>query len=71
VPGRIARLVRPELGGPLGFNRQLNRNQTVAAIGDIAFSAILGWHEGEHHWNMAVASENSIPSTRGQQRIIA
>ncbi|MCI0465481.1 MAG: transporter [Beijerinckiaceae bacterium] len=40
--------------GPLGVNRQLNRRQTVAAIGDTAFSAILGWHEGEHHWNAAL-----------------
>lgn len=40
--------------GPLGFNRQLNRRETVAAIGDTAFSAILGWEAGEHHWNMAL-----------------
>ncbi|MGQ0446526.1 MAG: SphA family protein [Beijerinckiaceae bacterium] len=41
--------------GPLGINRQLNRRQRVAAIGDTAFSAILGWEAGEHHWNVALA----------------
>ncbi|MGH6834469.1 MAG: SphA family protein [Methylocella sp.] len=40
--------------GPLGFNRQLNRRDTVAAIGDTAFSASLGWEAGEHHWNLAL-----------------
>jgi hypothetical protein len=40
--------------GPLGFNRQLNRRKTVAAIGDTAYSASLGWEAGEHHWNAAL-----------------
>jgi hypothetical protein len=40
--------------GPLGFKRQLNRRKTVAAIGDTAYSASLGWEAGEHHWNAAL-----------------
>jgi len=38
--------------GPLGFGRQINRTDTATAIGDTAFSASLGWQQGEHHWNM-------------------
>lgn len=40
--------------GPLGVNRQLGRFDSVTAIGDTAFSAILGWQDGNHHWNVAV-----------------
>jgi hypothetical protein len=40
--------------GALGVNRQLNRKDTVASIGDTAYSAILGWEAGEHHWNVAL-----------------
>jgi hypothetical protein len=40
--------------GPLGFNRQLNRTDSVDSIGDSAFSASLGWEAGEHHWNIAL-----------------
>ena len=39
---------------PLGFNRQLNRTDLVHSIGDSAYSASLGWEEGEHHWNVAL-----------------
>jgi hypothetical protein len=34
--------------GPLGFNRQLNRMDSAVSIGDSAYSASLGWEEGEH-----------------------
>jgi hypothetical protein len=40
--------------GPLGFNRQLNRTDSVVSIGDSAYSASLGWEAGEHHWNVAL-----------------
>lgn len=40
--------------GPLGINRQLGRSDSVTAIGDTALSAILGWQEGNHHWNITV-----------------
>ncbi len=40
--------------GPLGFNRQLNRKDSVDSIGDSAYSASLGWEAGEHHWNIAL-----------------
>ncbi len=39
--------------GPLRVSRQLNRRERAAAIGDTAFSAILGWEAGEHQWNVA------------------
>jgi hypothetical protein len=55
---------------PLGFNCQLNRRETVAAIGDTAFSAILGWEAGEHHWNVAptatVQSPDCLPECYGR-----
>jgi len=35
--------------GPLGFNRQFNREDSVVSLGDSAYSAVLGWEEGEHH----------------------
>jgi hypothetical protein len=40
--------------GPLGFNRQLNRTDSVDSLGDSAYSASLGWEESEHHWNLAL-----------------
>jgi hypothetical protein len=40
--------------GPLGFGRQINRTDTATAIGDTAFSASLGWQQGEHYWNMTL-----------------
>ena len=40
--------------GPLGVGRQLNRTDTATAIGDTAFSASLGWQQGEHHWNVTL-----------------
>jgi hypothetical protein len=40
--------------GPLGFNRQLNRMDSVVSIGDSAYSASLGWEAGEHHWNVSL-----------------
>jgi hypothetical protein len=36
------------------FGRQINRTDTATAIGDTAFSAGLGWQQGEHHWNMTL-----------------
>jgi len=38
----------------LGVGRQLNRTDTATAIGDTAFSASLGWQQGEHHWNVTL-----------------
>jgi len=40
--------------GPMGFNRQLNRTDSVVSIGDSAYTANLGWEAGEHHWNVAL-----------------
>jgi hypothetical protein len=40
--------------GPFGINRQFGRSDSVTGIGDTAFSAILGWQEGNHHWNINV-----------------
>lgn len=40
--------------GPLGIGRQLGTSDSVNAIGDSAFSAILGWHAGDHHWNLTL-----------------
>lgn len=40
--------------GPLGVNRQLGREDTLVGIGDTAYSATLGWQEGEHHWNVTL-----------------
>jgi hypothetical protein len=40
--------------GPLGINRQLGTSDSVNSIGDSAFSAILGWHAGDHHWNLTL-----------------
>jgi hypothetical protein len=39
----------------LGFNRQLNRTDSVVSNGDSAYSASLGWEAGEHHWNVVLA----------------
>jgi len=46
--------VSAELTDPRGFNRQPGRSDSVNSIGDSAFSAILGWHAGEHHWNLTI-----------------
>jgi hypothetical protein len=40
--------------GPLGIDRQFGRTESVAALGDSAFSAILGWQAGESHWNVTL-----------------
>ena len=40
--------------GPLGANRTIGRTESVDALGDSAFSAILGWERGEHHWNLTL-----------------
>ncbi len=40
--------------GPLGISRRLGTSDSVSSIGDSAFSAILGWHEGDHHWNLTL-----------------
>jgi hypothetical protein len=40
--------------GLLGVNRQFGRTDSDASIGDSAFSAILGWQQSEHHWNLTV-----------------
>jgi hypothetical protein len=40
--------------GPLGINRRFGRSDDINALGDSAYSAILGWHAGEHHWNVSL-----------------
>ena len=37
--------------GPFDVNRQLGPTASIDALGDSAFAALLGWEEGEHHWN--------------------
>jgi hypothetical protein len=39
---------------PFGIHRQLERSESSNALGDSAFSALLGWHSGESHWNLTV-----------------
>jgi hypothetical protein len=57
---------------PLGFNRQLNRTDLVDSIGDSAYSASLGWEEGEHHWNLCHPQHILPPGVRlgdGRRRL--
>ncbi len=42
--------------GPSGITRQLGTSDSINALGDSAFSAILGWHAGESHWNLTVTA---------------
>lgn len=42
------------LTGPLLGTRQINRSDNTTGFGQPAFSAIMGWHEGFHHWNVNV-----------------
>lgn len=37
-----------------GIDLRRGRTDTVNALGDSAFSAVLGWQEGEHHWNLTL-----------------
>jgi hypothetical protein len=43
-----------EFTGRFGITRQAGRSDSVNSIGDSAFSAILGWHAGDHHWNLTL-----------------
>ncbi len=40
---------------PTGPFTHATQQQSVAAFGDTEFSAILGWHAGEQHWNLTVS----------------
>ncbi len=46
--------------GPLGNTRSANLADSVFGIGDAAVVALLGWHEGNSHWNVAVTG--TIPT---------
>jgi len=48
------------LTGPLGNARSSNLSDSVAGIGDSAVIALLGWHAGNSHWNIAVTG--TIPT---------
>jgi len=52
--GRVEVSADVAFTGPLGNNRQLSRFDSVTGIGDTAYSAILGWQNGNHHWNVTV-----------------
>jgi len=40
--------------GPGGGRQFVESTYTADAIGDTEYAMILGWHSGEHHWNMSV-----------------
>jgi hypothetical protein len=40
--------------GPLGNTRSVNLSDSVWGIGDTAVIALLGWHAGNSHWNVAI-----------------
>jgi hypothetical protein len=40
--------------GPGGARQFAESTATANAVGDTEYAAILGWHNGEHHWNMSV-----------------
>jgi hypothetical protein len=43
-----------EFTGPLGITRAIGRSESVTGLGDVAISGILGWQQGDHHWNVTV-----------------
>jgi hypothetical protein len=40
------------VAAPMGPAQRFSRAGDIAGIADTEYSAILGWHAGEHHWNM-------------------
>jgi len=42
------------VAGPMGPAQQFSRASEVAGIADTEYSAILGWHAGEQHWNVTL-----------------
>jgi hypothetical protein len=40
------------LAAPIGPAHRFSLADEITAIGDTEYSAILGWHAGEHHWNV-------------------
>jgi hypothetical protein len=46
--------VRPEMEA-FGFSRHSTDQQEVASFADTEFSAILGWHAGDHHWSVTLS----------------
>ena len=40
------------VAAPMGPAQRFSRADEIASIADTEFSAILGWHAGEHHWNV-------------------
>ena len=46
--------------GPLGNSISGGLTQSVWGIGDTAVAALLGWHEGNNHWNLVVTG--TIPT---------
>ncbi len=42
--------------GADGSRQFSGSTQTADSIGDSEYSAILGWHSGEHHWNVIVTA---------------
>lgn len=46
--------VGAEFTDRFGIDRQRGRSASANGLGDSAFSAILGWHAGDSHWNVTV-----------------
>jgi hypothetical protein len=40
------------VAAPMRPSQRVSRAGEIASIADTEFSAILGWHAGEHHWNV-------------------
>ena len=40
------------VAAPIGPARRISRADAIAGISDTEYSAILGWHAGEQHWNV-------------------
>ncbi|MGH6847426.1 MAG: SphA family protein [Methylocella sp.] len=40
------------VAGPTGLAQRVSLAGEIASIADTEYSAILGWHAGEHHWNV-------------------
>ena len=66
------RIPQRSLSSALGIQSPLNRTDLVDSIGDSAYSASLGWEEGEHHWNLCHPQHILPPGVRlgdGRRRL--
>jgi hypothetical protein len=52
--GREQTSAEAEFTGPLGITRGIARSESATGLGDGAISGILGWQQGDHHWNVTV-----------------